>query len=203
MSVDLSSWSIIPDNSVSIFYADPPWHYGHTTPKKDVANLYPVLHLPQLFEMKSDIDRIANKDGCGMFLWTTGPQMWQAMRLLDAWEFHYKTMAFTWVKLTNGGFPVLSLGYYTRSASEFVLFATKNRNPKRKSFSIRQTVTTVEDDTLLRKRLRHSEKPEEIRTRIETLFDGPYFELFARRPTDGWLSWGNELDGQLVDCRKT
>ena len=39
----------------------------------------------------------------------------------------------------------------------------------------------------------HSAKPEEVRSRIERLYVGPYLELYARQATLGWTCWGNEL----------
>jgi N6-adenosine-specific RNA methylase IME4 len=39
----------------------------------------------------------------------------------------------------------------------------------------------------------HSEKPQEVRRRIEQLFAGPYLELYSRQPVDGWTVWGNEI----------
>ncbi len=39
----------------------------------------------------------------------------------------------------------------------------------------------------------HSEKPEEVRRRIERLYAGPYLELFGRREAPGWWVWGNEI----------
>jgi hypothetical protein len=39
----------------------------------------------------------------------------------------------------------------------------------------------------------HSEKPDEVRRRIERLFPGPYLELYARKPVPGWNCWGNEI----------
>jgi N6-adenosine-specific RNA methylase IME4 len=43
-------------------------------------------------------------------------------------------------------------------------------------------------------RKRHSEKPEEVRRRIEQLFgDAPKIELFARERAEGWDYWGNEV----------
>jgi hypothetical protein len=41
----------------------------------------------------------------------------------------------------------------------------------------------------------NSEKPEEVRRRIERLFAGPYLELFGRNPNPvrGWKVWGNEI----------
>jgi MT-A70 len=44
----------------------------------------------------------------------------------------------------------------------------------------------------------HSEKPEEVRRRIERLFPGPYLELFARKPVDGWAMWGNEIPRDAI-----
>jgi N6-adenosine-specific RNA methylase IME4 len=38
-----------------------------------------------------------------------------------------------------------------------------------------------------------SEKPEEAHRRIEGLYAARYLELFARRPRDGWTTWGNEF----------
>jgi N6-adenosine-specific RNA methylase IME4 len=55
----------------------------------------------------------------------------------------------------------------------------------------------------------HSEKPDEVYRRIERLYPGPYLELFARKPRDGWTVWGNEIApydanadfaGSLDDC---
>ena len=39
----------------------------------------------------------------------------------------------------------------------------------------------------------HSDKPEEVRRRIERLFAGPYLELYGRKPVEGWTVWGNEI----------
>jgi N6-adenosine-specific RNA methylase IME4 len=39
----------------------------------------------------------------------------------------------------------------------------------------------------------HSEKPDEVYRRIERLYGGPRLELFARKPRDGWTTWGDEL----------
>ena len=40
----------------------------------------------------------------------------------------------------------------------------------------------------------HSEKPDEAREKIvELMGDLPKLELFARKKTDGWDVWGNEV----------
>lgn len=42
---------------------------------------------------------------------------------------------------------------------------------------------------------KHSQKPDETRDKIiELAGDLPRVELFARNKTDGWDTWGNEVD---------
>ena len=40
---------------------------------------------------------IADRD-CALFLWATFPQLPEALRLIQAWGFVYKTVAFVWLK---------------------------------------------------------------------------------------------------------
>jgi N6-adenosine-specific RNA methylase IME4 len=40
----------------------------------------------------------------------------------------------------------------------------------------------------------HSRKPNQIYEVVEQLYTGPYVELFARYPRDGWSQWGDQLD---------
>lgn len=45
---------------------------------------------------------------------------------------------------------------------------------------------------------KHSQKPEEARRRIESLFgDQRRLEMFAREKHDGWDIWGNELENDI------
>jgi hypothetical protein len=45
----------------------------------------------------------------------------------------------------------------------------------------------------------HSRKPDEVQVRIERLLAGPYLELFARRTTEHWTVWGNQIERGLFD----
>ena len=40
---------------------------------------------------------------CALFLWATDPMLPQALDLMAAWGFQYKTVAFTWAKTTKAG----------------------------------------------------------------------------------------------------
>jgi len=45
---------------------------------------------------------------------------------------------------------------------------------------------------------RHSEKPDVVRELIERASPGPRLELFARRRSTGWYSWGHEISEPLI-----
>jgi N6-adenosine-specific RNA methylase IME4 len=48
------------------------------------------------------------------------------------------------------------------------------------------------------KRTRHSEKPDEVRQRIEEMFpEQSKLELFARKKVQGWDVWGLEINQSL------
>jgi hypothetical protein len=39
----------------------------------------------------------------------------------------------------------------------------------------------------------HSRKPDQLYDIVEGCSPGPYLELFARHPRDGWVQWGDEV----------
>jgi N6-adenosine-specific RNA methylase IME4 len=76
------------------------------------------------------------------------------------------------------------MGYWTRANAEVCLFGTRGK-PKRKAKDVHQTIVSPVGE--------HSRKPEQTNARIERLLNGPYLELFARRPMHGWSVWGNDI----------
>jgi N6-adenosine-specific RNA methylase IME4 len=76
-------------------------------------------------------------------------------------------------------------GYWTRANPEDCWLATRG-GPKRLHADVRQLIVAPIAE--------HSRKPDETYERIERLVEGPYLELYARRPRKGWVSWGNELE---------
>lgn len=99
----------------------------------------------------------------------------------------YVTVAFVWSKKTVNGKTVSNLAPWTLKNCELCLMGTRGRMVQYKQKNnIPQLVEAV--------RTRHSEKPEEVRRRIEELFgDVPRIELFARKRFHGWDCWGNEV----------
>lgn len=175
----------------NIIYADPPWSYRTWSTRgqnRSVAvNHYPTMKLSDICTLP--VGDIADRD-CVLFLWATYPNLREALTVIDAWGFEYKTVAFTWVKRNKKppGFFV-GLGYWTRANAEICLLATRGK-PKRISKSVRQIIDTPLEH--------HSKKPDVARRRIvELLGDLPRIELFARECFDGWDVFGNEVESDI------
>lgn len=186
----------LPSQKYDIIYADPPWDYGgkmqydRSCIKSENVNFekkifisaanfkYPTVKIDILKQL--NIQAIAS-DNSLLFLWSTGPQMANAISLGIAWGFEYKTIAFVWDK------QVHNPGRYTLSQTEFVLAFKRGKFPTpRGARNIRQLVTCF--------RGRHSEKPEIVIDGITKMFPTQKkIELFARKNYLGWDNWGLEI----------
>lgn len=165
-----------------IIYADPPWLYKNKCKSKGGAERhYSCMTIDELCKMKVPAD-----DDSVCFMWVTYPQLSEGLRLMKAWGFTYKTVAFTWVKTNKNGTIYLGMGNYTRANAEIYLLGTRGKTLKRLNHGIY--------NTQLHRRQRHSEKPDKFRDDIVKLFgDLPRIELFARKKTEGWDVWGDEI----------
>ena len=64
------------------------------------------------------VKRLAEKD-CLLFLWATFPQLPEALRLIKAWGFNYKSVAFVWLKKNKKADSwFYGLGFWTRGNAE-------------------------------------------------------------------------------------
>lgn len=135
------------------------------------------------------VQEIAAEDSV-IFLWATFPMLNEALTVMEAWGFKYKTVGFTWVKRTKKGKPWnWGMGNWTRSNAEVCLLGVRGK-PKRVSAGVH----SVLDDPIGR----HSEKPDTARQRIVKLLgDVPRIELFAREKAPGWDVWGNEVQSDI------
>jgi len=173
-----------------IVYADPPWDYKgqkqHTGKDgKDSGGAevhYPCMKLKELKNL--DIQGFCDDD-CLLFMWTSSPHLDQAIELLKAWGFSWATVGFVWDK------QKVNPGFYTMSQVELCLIGKRGKIPKpRGARNIRQLVSEM--------RRKHSQKPDEVRKRIEQMFPTQSkIELFAREANDGWDCFGNEVDSDI------
>lgn len=181
------------DKKYNIIYADPPWEYKqkqinfqhYDEGKKYINSVnehYSTMTKKELFDMKNVIQNIADKD-CLLFMWATCPNLDVALDLGREWGFEFKTVAFVWDKQRT------NYGFYTLSQCELCLVFKKGKIPKKQANNIKQFLSEYVG--------KHSKKPEEIRDRIDKMFNiYPRIELFARQTVDGWDCWGNEVGGE-------
>jgi len=184
-----------------IIYADPPWSYWAWSEDKTLAQgiakrHYQTMSIEDICALP--IGELADAD-CKLFLWATPPCLPEAMRVMAAWGFEYKTIAFCWIKTNKQDHkPFFGIGHWTASNCELVLAGLrKGGQLNRQSKSISQVVLSPKEE--------HSKKPDIIRDKIVQLCgDIPRIELFARpketlfgKNTEGWDCWGNEVENDI------
>ena len=183
-----------PDKKYQIIYADPPWqfkNYNDKTATNFVGNHYKIMNTQDICNLP--INKIAD-DNCILFIWGTFPRLPDCLKVIEAWGFTYKTLAFNWYKKNKRVDSLFfGMGYWTRSNSEYCFLATKGK-PKRQNTGVFQVVEYP--------RMEHSKKPPIIRDKIvELMGDVSRIELFARQRVEGWDAWGNEIDTEIAAKR--
>lgn len=168
-------------NKYPIILADPPWKYssGTTDPRRIIENHYPTMDLEEICDM--DIGNKIASDNAVLFLWATSPLIKEALQVMEAWGFKYKSQ-FIWNK------ERLGMGYWARGQHELLLIGIKG-NPPRPLSSV------VAPSIINEKRTQHSVKPVKVYEIIENYYPGlQKIELFARhRYNRNWSIWGNQL----------
>lgn len=144
-----------------MIYADPPWSYDDKRCHGSAANHYDTMTVSDICALPV-ADLAA--DDCILFLWATYPKLKEALQVIEAWGFKYRTIGFQWVKQNKSGDGYFfGLGWWTRGNTEPCLIATKGK-PHRASTSVRQLVFSPVRD--------HSQKPDIVREKIVELTGG-------------------------------
>lgn len=190
-----------PQTQHGVILADPPLEFKMRSGKgydKSPEAHYNCMSMDEMKAMRDDII-FASNCPCVCIMWATWCRLDQAIDLMTAWGFKYKTGG-DWIKTTRHGKQTFGTGYIFRNTTEPFIIGTigepKIRNKStRDSFFTGSTPKDLNDIAginITAKRREHSRKPPEIYKIIESLFEGPYLELFARTQRHGWESWGNE-----------
>ena len=131
-------------------------------------------------------------DAAHLYLWVPNALLADGLRVMESWGFTYKTNL-VWYKIRKDGGPDgRGVGFYFRNVTELLLFGT--RGSMRTQQPGRTQVNVISE----RKR-EHSRKPDQSYDIIESCSPGPYLELFARNPRQGWIQWGNEIEQDFQD----
>lgn len=162
-----------------VLVADPPWLFKDKLGRRGAECRYPCLSLDDLCnfplpELEQD---------CVLFLWRLSSLLPEALTVCRAWGFRpYSELV--WVKTTTKGKMHFGMGHLLRNSHESCLVALRGRRPAVLSRSVRSVLVAPYSG--------HSYKPEAFFGLVESLFAGPYCELFARRQRVGWDCFGEE-----------
>ncbi len=166
-----------------IIYADPAWKYNDKQNTKKLGGAikhYPTMSIKEICDL--DVKSIS-EDNSVLFLWTTSPLLEASFKVIKSWGFKYKT-SFIWDKIRH------NMGHYNSVRHELLLIATKG--------SCTPEVRKLFDSVVSVERTKHSEKPSIFIDIINTIYpSGNRIELFARKKTEGWDVWGNELRNDI------
>ena len=95
--VGLEFSDLRPEGGATVILADPPWRFGTWSQKgvtkKGAGGQYDCMALEDI--MRLPVATLAAPDCC-LWLWATNPMLPQALMVMSAWGFEFKT-AGTWV----------------------------------------------------------------------------------------------------------
>lgn len=167
---------------------DPPWRFTNRTgkvgPEHKRLHRYQTMSFEEIAYLPVEKRALPKSH---LYLWCPNALLLEALTIMKAWGFTYKTNI-VWYKVRKDGGPDgRGVGFYFRNVTELLLFGVKGK------FRTLQPGRTQVNILMSRKR-EHSRKPDAVYDLIEKCSLGPYLELFARERVKGWTQLGNELD---------
>jgi N6-adenosine-specific RNA methylase IME4 len=167
-----------------VIYADCPWTYDFApTESRSPEEHFECMELENIkgYLIKEGIE---TEDNSVLYLWATGPLLIEAIEVMKAWGFSYKTCA-VWDKLEIG------LGYWFRNQHELLLVGTKGK------FSP-PSVSMLVSSVIRERRREFARKPDAVRFLLGQWYpDKKKIELFSRHHFMGWKVMGNEAPNDI------
>jgi N6-adenosine-specific RNA methylase IME4 len=175
----------LPNKRFGVILADPEWRFvpwsEETGSDRSAANHYATSRLEEI--KKRDVPSIAADDSV-LALCATVPMLPQALEVMKAWGFDYRSHC-VWLKNRIG------TGYWFRNSHELLLIGVKGDVPAPAPGTQWQSAFDADVGE-------HSEKPVEIYNLLEAYFPNlPKIELNARKKRDGWEVWGADAPVEL------
>ena len=123
-------------NHYGVILADCPWSfklYSAKGEKRSAQSKYDCMTLDDIKYLP--VSQLARPD-CALIMWATAPMLPQAIGVMEAWGFAYKS-AGAWAKQSSTGKAwQFGTGYCFRSAAEFYLQRLENHARKRGTSAI-------------------------------------------------------------------
>jgi N6-adenosine-specific RNA methylase IME4 len=166
----------LPEGIFEVVYCDPPWALDNAYDNLKTERHYPIMTTADIMNLK--LPTMA--DDALLLMWATAPMLVEALDVIKAWGFKYKTCC-VWDKVRP------STGYWFRGQHELLLLATKGK------FNT-PLLKDVTSSVYKEKRTSHSTKPKYYYQWIANCFPNrTKIELFCREKYDDtWSVWGNE-----------
>lgn len=178
-----------------VILADPPWTFRKGSSNSGnkwwgtAGNHYGLMSTADIGQLP--VGELGNLNSA-LFLWAAWPMLQDALDIISAWGYTYRTVAWVWLKTKNAG-PIMfgrpedlsmGFGHYTRAVSEPCLLAVRGSMPVADR-SVRAAI--------LAPKSKHSKKPQEQYDMIGRLYPHTKrLELFARDVFPGWHVWGDQ-----------
>jgi N6-adenosine-specific RNA methylase IME4 len=178
--------------------ADPPWRFtnrtGKMAPEHRRLSRYETMTLDDICALP--VEGIAAPTA-HLYLWTPNALLPDALKVMEAWGFEYKSNI-VWHKVRkDGGSDGRGVGFYFRNVTEIILFGVRGKNARTQAPGRRQV------NMLETRKREHSRKPDEQYSIIESCSPAPYLELFARGERRRWSVWGRQADGEYTPSWNT
>lgn len=208
--MDFTRFEDVPDASYEVIYADCPWSYYGSPNKMAAAGKHYSQMTDEALAKLPVLAKCRKRAVC--FMWATSPRLDAAMALMNAWGFHFRGVAFVWVKTRQDGAIIGAQGVrpsIVKPTVELVLAGSEDAGQEDltefvlagSTVRLGRPLPLLDEgvaQVVTAPRGRHSAKPEEVRTRIDRLYGGlPKLELFARgAPVGDWDRFGNEMESK-------
>jgi len=176
----------------STILADPPWRFSNRTgkvaPEHRRLDRYSTMSLEAIKDLR--VKEVSAKNA-HLYLWVPNALLPEGLQVMEAWGFRYVSNIIWAKRRKDGGPDGRGVGFYFRNVTEILLFGVKGS--LRTLSPARSQVNMIET----RKR-EHSRKPDEQYDLIRACSPGPYLEMFARHPQNGWSVWGDESPEEVT-----
>jgi N6-adenosine-specific RNA methylase IME4 len=161
--IEADPFASLPYHHAGVILADPPWSFTTFSQKGWGKS----AHAKYRCMTSEDIGHLPVIDLCGpnclLVLWSTAPHLRQALSVMAAWGFTFKT-AGAWAKQSRtGNCWAFGTGYLLRSAAEFFLIGTRGRITQASRASRNLIAAPIRE---------HSRKPDEMYALIEATWPG-------------------------------
>jgi N6-adenosine-specific RNA methylase IME4/ParB-like chromosome segregation protein Spo0J len=163
----------------SVIMADPPWRFEpysrETGLDRAADNHYETMPLDEIKALN-----VPAAENCVLFLWATPPLLPDALSVMSAWGFTYRSHCI-WDKGRPGN------GYWFRQEHEVLLVGVRGHVPAPAPGEQCRSIIHEHPGS-------HSAKPKAAAEMVEAMFpNAEKLEMFARIRRDGWDFFGNEV----------